>query len=677
MKLGFYPKLAWEGIRKNKRLYLPYLLTGTVMVMMYYIMSFLSETELLKHIRGGSILRSMLPLGSWIVAVFALIFLFYSNSFLLRQRNREFGLYNILGMDKRNLAHIVFWETLISGGCTLACGLVLGLAFSKLAETGMLNILNAQIDFTLRADFLSVGKTVVIFALIYALLLLKALLNVRLRNPVALLNSSNVGEKPPKTNWLFAALGVVILAGAYYIAVSIHHPVEAIVWFFIAVLMVIVATYLLFISGSVALCRLLQKNKRYYYRPNHFVSVSSMVYRMKRNGAGLASICILLTMVLVMLSSTLSLYIGAEDTLNQRYPYDISLHLSIPSIDQWNEETFASLRTSIQEKVPNQKNIQEFSFGEAAGVFTNNGIDIDPQAFSKYSLSSAGMVGYVYVVSLDDYNRIMGLNETLQPGECFLYLERWAFSGDSFSLGGGQNLKVKAVLDDMFKIVSFGVSGVPYAVLVTSETYTLLNAFLTRSDEYNQPLVSLYWFYCFDMEGGKDAQIEAYEKLNREMDDIAIRNPDGGYSYTLEGREYVRDEFYGLYGGLFFVGILLSIVFLFAAVLIIYYKQINEGYEDQKRFEIMQKVGMTKKDIRKSINSQILTVFFAPIVFAGLHLGFAFPAIWKLLQLFGFSNLLLMIIVTVSFFFVFGICYTFVYKLTANAYYHIVSGVKE
>lgn len=672
MKFGFFPKLAWEGIRKNKRLYLPYLTTGAVMVMMYYIMSFLSETDLLTHMRGGNVLKNMLPLGCWIVAVFSLIFLFYSNSFLLRQRNREFGLYNILGMDKRNLAHIVFWETLISGACALICGLGLGIAFSMLAEAGMLNILNAEIDYTLRVDFQSAGKAMLIFAFIYTLLLLKALINVWRRNPVALLNSSKVGEKPPKANWVFAVLGVVILAGAYYIAVSIDEPLTAAVWFFLAVLMVIIATFLLFISGSVALCRLLQKNKRYYYKPNHFVSVSSMVYRMKRNGAGLASICILLTMVLVMLSSTLSLYVGAEDTLNQRYPYDISLRLKIPSVELWNDETIAGMRTSIQEKVPNRKNVQEFSFAESPCMFMEKKIEIDQRAFEEYSLSNSGTAGYLHVISLEDYNRIMGVSETLDPYECFLYIERLKFSDDSITLGKNKELKIKAVLNSMFDITGSGLAAIPHAVLVASDKDTLL-ALLT--DELNRPLMSLYWCYRFDIEGDQSAQLNACDKLRSEMEDIALRQPDGSYSYTLECREYNSAEFYGLYGGLFFIGILLSIVFLFAAVLIIYYKQISEGYEDQKRFEIMQKVGMTKRDIRKSTNSQILTVFFAPIVFAGLHLGFAFPAIWEMLQLFGFTNLLLMVIVTASFFLIFGICYMFIYKMTANAYYNIVSGV--
>ena len=302
MKKGMYFRLAWTGIRKNKKLYTPYILTCIGMVMMSYIVSFLAGSDVLRSMRGGDVMQSMLGFGFGVIGVFSVIFLFYTNSFLIRRRKREFGLYNILGMGKGNLARVLIWESLIIAVIALAVGLAAGILLSKFAELGMINVLNGEITFSLTIAPQSILQTLALFGIVFALILLNALRQIHLTNPIELLRSENAGEKPPKANWFFALAGAVILGIAYYMAVSIEDPISALIWFFVAVTMVIVATYLLFIAGSVAVCRLLQKKKSYYYKTNHFVSVSSMVYRMKRNGAGLASICILCTMVLVMVS---------------------------------------------------------------------------------------------------------------------------------------------------------------------------------------------------------------------------------------------------------------------------------------------------------------------------------------------------------------------------------------
>lgn len=304
MKRSFYPKLAWDAIRKNKRMYVPYILTGSIMIMMFYILSSLIESPTLADIHGGSFLMDLLPLGCSVIAIFSLIFLFYTNSFLIRQRYREFGLYNILGMDKHNIRRLMIWETFYTGAIALGIGIAFGLALSKAAELILLNILDLEISFAIHIGRTSIWQTAVLYILIYIVLLINALIKIRRSKPLELMQSSRVGDKKLKCNWLFALIGIVLLVWAYYLSVSIQEPATALLLFFVAVIMVIVGTYLVFISGSVVFCKILQKNKKYYYKPNHFVSVSSMVYRMKRNGAGLASICILLTMVLVMLSST-------------------------------------------------------------------------------------------------------------------------------------------------------------------------------------------------------------------------------------------------------------------------------------------------------------------------------------------------------------------------------------
>ena len=305
MKTALYPRLAWDGLRKNKRLFLPYLLTCVCMVMMFYILSFLGSPETCALLpRGSNGAGLILNLGSAVIFVFSAIFLYYTNSFLIRRRTQEFGLYNVLGMGKRNLARIATWESLITAALSLAFGLALGIIFSKLAELGLLNMLGGEINYRVRIDAESVTRTLGLYAVIFALIWLSTVIRVGRSSAVALLRSESVGEKPPKANWALGLAGLVILAAAYYLAVSITNPIDAMVWFFVAVILVIVATYLLLIAGSVLLCRVLQKNKQYYYQPSHFVSVSSMAYRMKRNGAGLASVCIIATMILVMISSS-------------------------------------------------------------------------------------------------------------------------------------------------------------------------------------------------------------------------------------------------------------------------------------------------------------------------------------------------------------------------------------
>ena len=306
-----YPRLAVNSIKKNKRLYLPYILTSAGMVMMFYIISFLANGNALDNVTGGNIMQQTLTFGYIVIAVFSLIFLFYTNSFLIRRRKKEFGLYNILGMGKWNLGRVLVWESIVVSLISIVSGLFCGILFSKLAELAMIKVLHAENNFTLNIEWKSVEYTAIVFAAIFLFLLINTLRQIKSSEPIELLKSESAGEKAPKANWIFALAGFLILIGAYMIAVMVQSPIESLLWFFVAVVMVIVATFLLFVSGSVAFCKMLQKNKKYYYKTNHFVSVSSMTFRMKRNGAGLASICILCTMVLVMITSTTCLYTGS------------------------------------------------------------------------------------------------------------------------------------------------------------------------------------------------------------------------------------------------------------------------------------------------------------------------------------------------------------------------------
>ena len=337
MKTGFYPKLAFDGIRKNRRMYVPFICTCIGMVMMFYIISYLHYSDTIASMNGGQIMRSTLNLGSIVVGIFSCIFLFYTNSFLIRRRKKEFGLYHILGMGKLNIARILFWETLLTAVISLVLGIGFGILFSKLAELAMARLTHAQIIYSMHISPDSILFTLTVFGCIFILLFFNTLRQVHFSNAITLVKSESVGEKPPKGNILLGLLGMICLAAAYYLAVTVADPVSALGMFFIAVILVIVGTYLIMIASSVLFCRLLQKNKRYYYKANHFVSISSMAYRMKRNGAGLASICILATMVLVMLSTTVSLYFGMDDVLSNRYPYLFNTTFSYDSFDMMSD----------------------------------------------------------------------------------------------------------------------------------------------------------------------------------------------------------------------------------------------------------------------------------------------------------------------------------------------------
>ena len=676
MKAGFYPKIAWDGIRKNKRLYFPYILTGGVMVMMYYILSFLIESPALAHMPGGSVLMSILPMGCVVIAVFSLLFLFYTNSFLIKQRYREFGLYNILGMDKRNISKIMVWETLFVAVFAIGSGLIAGIILSKAAELVLLNLLNMEVDFTLSIGLISLRQTPLIYGGIYLLLLFNSLIKVGRSKPLELMQSSKVGERIPKRNWIYGVVGVVLLGAAYYLAVSIEEPLAAFVTFFVAVIMVIIGTYLVFMSGSVVFCKLLQKNKKYYYKPNHFVSVSSMVYRMKRNGAGLASICILLTMVLVMISSTTSLYFGEEDSLRNRCPNDVNITTTFDTIEGISDNNLNMLRDDIREQSGIDADLKGVRACEIPGMITQKGITIDIDSIVNFSTSTYDNVGYLSVISIDDYNTMMGTNETLADDECFVYCDRLKYQWDTFTMEYGSTYKVKKQLDDFQVDGDSSAMVMPTVFLVVDDIYAFSEPVKDMKNNNGDPMMMYDWRCGFDVDTA-EAEYEITANLNEMFRNLYTENNEAFYSFHVESREAMREAFYDLYGSLFFLGSMLSIVFLLAAVLIIYYKQISEGYEDHGRFEIMQKVGMTKKDIRKSINSQMLTVFFMPLIFAGIHLSFAFPFISKILMLFAMDNIILTAIVNLICFAVFGFSYAIVYKITSNSYYTIVSGRKE
>lgn len=671
MKRAYYPRLALEGIRKNRRLYLPYLLTCVCMVMMHYILSFLSYSERVMQMPGGVTLASILYLGSHVVTVFSLLFLFYTHSFLIRRRQKEFGLYNVLGMGKRQLARIISWEALLSALGSLIVGMFLGIALSKLAELGLAYAVGGEVDYVLRIEPKAIKSTITVYALIFLLIWLAGLIRVGRSSAVALMKSESVGEKPPRANWLFGLGGAVLLGVTYWLAVKIEDPVEALIFFFLAVLMVIVATYMLLIAGSVLLCRVLQKNRKYYYDPRHFVSVSSMVYRMKRNGAGLASICILATMVLVMLSSTSCLFAGAEDTMKNRYPRDVMAELSNTDVITAEElsDIEAEFAALAQEQNVPMENILSYRSLTVSCLLKEGGelLVQDSDYFSVTGLSAATSSVRVYFVPLEDYNAVMGMALTLEDGEAYFFSRTSGYEQESFSVADGLAWCVKDTVADFESSGDDSAYAMGQFYLIVPNFDAAAEKILSLCGE--ETSARLNW--CFGFDTGDSVSPDLNAAMWTQLEKLA--RDDVIYSYSVTEAEEGRADYYATFGGLFFIGVILSFVFLLAAVLMIYYKQISEGYEDRTRFAIMRKVGMTKREIRRSINSQLLTVFYLPLALAGLHMVFAFPMIQKLLTLFAFYNVKLFVLTTVGSFAAFAVFYALVYRLTSNVYYHIVS----
>lgn len=666
MRFGFYLKLALSGIRKNKKTYVPYILTGIGMVMMYYIVSFLSCSSSVAAMHGGDVVREFLNLGSNVISLFALILLFYTNSFLMKRRKKEFGLYNILGMGKNNLSRVLIWETLIISVISIIGGLGCGILFSKAVELLIGRMLGSDVGFRFEILKRPISEAFIIFAVIFILILINSLRQIYFSKPIELIHSESVGEKPPKGNWFIALIGAILLIVAYYISVTISDPVSAIVLFFVAVLMVIVATYLLFIAGSVVLCRLLQKNKNYYYKTNHFISISSLVYRMKRNGAGLASICILSTMVLVMISSTFCLYIGSEENLRNRYPRDIVMDLW--SIDEEITDQAHNLITNtLDEYDLEADNLLHYRYLGMVALQKDGKMLLDPKKIDQpYSYAD---MRQLYIIPLEDYNTVMGTSEILKDGEVMICASKCHYDYDTLEV---EQMPVFNVRQAPEKFVVNGESQsliFPSIFIFVKDIETLEQFYETQLEIYQEEASSLCDYYGFDLDCDEKTKIEIAEKIAS----TPWADDDTSCGFSLECRAESREDFLAVNSGFFVLGILLGTVFICGTVLIMYYKQVVEGYEDQARFDILQKVGMTKEEIRKSINSQILTIFFVPLLTAGIHIIFAFPVVAKLLLLFGLTNTKLFVMVNVGTYLVFAAFYILFYMATSRAYYKIVS----
>lgn len=659
MKHGFYTKLAFTNIRNNRRVYIPYILTCIFTVMMYYLMLSLSKNPGLDEMYGGGYVAEMMGLGSHVIQLFALIFLFYTNSFLMKHRQKEFGMFNVLGMEKRHLAAVILTESVIVAVVSLAAGVLLGILFDKAMFLLICKVIGLEVTLGFFISGEVILNTALFFLVIYVLIYLKAVISLQISNPVELLKGGNVGEREPKAKWLLALVGAVLLAVGYGLALTIKEPLSSLSVFLVAVILVIVATYLLFTAGSIVVLKLLRKNQKFYYQPRHFIGVSGMMYRMKQNAVGLANICILSTMVLVMLSTTTSLMLGLEDIIQTRYPNDMSIYSKWVE-EQDRETLYRKVEEFCREQDIPMENQSAYRYVSMSACEEGEEFVTDLTDEDFVSLSSK--VRVLIFLPLSDYNASSGENRELVGNETLFFSNRQKYDGKSVKVLG-EEFEIK---EKMEEFLGNGVSeanvATSYYLVVPDETYErVTQEGIDALGDYCH--VSSY--YGFDTTADKKTQQELVDYINGEIS-------AEGYDGYLETRLGSRDSFVGTYGGLFFLGIFLGALFIMATVMIIYYKQISEGYEDRERFAIMQKVGMSQTEVKQTIRSQVLLVFFLPLLAAGIHVAVAFPLIKQLLALLNMVNTKLYLTCTVVAFLVFAVLYVIIYGLTARTYYKIV-----
>jgi putative ABC transport system permease protein len=661
----FYARLAANNIQKNRRIYIPYIITATITIAFYYIMKSLSLNQGLSNLIGAATISYTLGLGCRVIMIFAVIFLFYTNSFLMKRREKEFGLFHILGMEKKHLMRVAGIETFYIALLALAMGFLFGIALDKVMYLVILRILRADVSLGFYISKEAIVSTICLFAGIFFLIYLNTVRRLRSFKPIELLRSSNVGEKEPRANWLLALLGLLSLGGGYYLSVSVKNPITALTIFFAAVILVIIGTYLLFTSGSIVFLKMLRANKRYYYQTRHFIGISGMLYRMKQNAAGLANICILSTMVLVMVSSTASLMIGLEDLVKIRYPYDFTVYRY--QEDKVGENDNQELQTVVSKALADYNLTETTQVGYESLIFATVELGNEFTIQEHADLSLIDSTTNLAFITLEDYNRITGENISLQDNEVLVYSNRGKIESDEFSVDQFQ-FKIVKRLDDFIGngILASDIASTHFIVVNSPDIIKEL--YLWQREIYGENASDIRYCYGVDAEGSDENKVLAYEAIRAALKSMKTEDFVAG----VECRAEAKTSIYGLYGGLFFIGAFLGLLFTIAAILMIYYKQITEGYYDRDRYVIMQNVGMSQKDVKDSIRSQILTVFFLPLVTAGIHIIFAYPAIEKILALLNLVNTKLYIYCTIGCFAVFSVFYIIVYAWTAKLYYGIV-----
>lgn len=642
---------------------------------MFYVMIMIANNDGLVLMPGHGSLTSILGFGTVVVGMFSIIFLLYTNSFLIKRRKKELGLYNILGMEKRHIARILFNESMISGVITIVFGLITGIVFSRLIFLILFYLVQFSVPIKFEVKLFPIIVTLVLFVSINAFTLIINVFQVYRSKPIELVLGGNYGEKEPKSRLWLTIIGLASLLSGYIIAITTESPLTAISMFFIAVVLVIIGTYCLFIAGSISLLKLLRKNKHFYYNKKHFIALSSMFYRMKQNAVGLASICILSTMVLVMVSTTVSLYVGVQDILELRYPSDLSVQLYKPIAYEGDY-----LKQLVQDYL-DQNYAQEekiLSYTDFGLIFNKQGDKLNPREENQ---SYEELNAYVNVITYQDYYSYTQHEVELQDNEVLVYSNHTTL-GDKFEMFD-KEYRVKENVDSVPNMDSYLYMMNDNYLVVVKDQEEFDWIFNTQEEVYGESSSNQFYHMTIDLQGDTESKLIVYEGLNSYLRDLSyeftneagqlqVRDSSNRDIY-IDSRQANESSFYSMYGGFLFLGLFLGLLFMFATVLIIYYKQISEGYDDKERYSILKKVGISYDEIKVSIRSQILIIFFLPLTFAFLHIAFAFKMITQLLVLFNLTNTSLFLLCTFITLAVFSLIYSFVYSRTAKVYYRIVS----
>lgn len=659
-----YTKLAITNIKNNRQFYFPYLLTGIITVAMFYIMCALESNPGIQSMPGAKNLGLILRLGIGVIGIFAVIFLFYTNSFIIKRRKKELGIYNILGMEKRHIAKILSKEAFFTAIIAIGGGLVTGVLFHKLACMLLYRMIGFNGGITFSFSKKGVMITAILFAIVYLLTYIYDLFQVQLANPIELLQSGNKGEREPKTKAIMAVLGVLCLGTGYFIAITTKNPIKALTLFFVAVILVIIGTYLLFTAGSIALLKILRRNKGYYYQTKHFTSVSGMIYRMKQNAVGLANICILSTMVLVAVSTTVSLYVGVEDIMKERYPNEINIRAYYDTGAPSEDSIAPIVEKSVKEsgrKIRHEEDYLELYFAAIK--------DQGQYSLDKEKVKTAGdrVSGFVVLTREDCKKKYNEEIPELAENEVALFtikktdMDTLVLENRSYHV---KEIKQFQNTEDFETIADIMDE---YYYVIVNDVQDMERLWQLQKDIYQENSSSISRQVRLDIDGDSEQKKECFENIK-----TALGPEQAKARILIDSRQSSLDEFYQIYGGFLFLGLFLGILFLMITVLIIFYKQISEGYDDKERFSIMEKVGMSNDEVKATIRSQVRAVFFLPILMAAIHVGMAFPMIKRLLSLFGLSNTALFAGCMAGTILVFVLIYLLVFLKTSKTYYKIV-----
>ena len=670
MHKGIFSRLAKQNIRNNKSTYIPYMITCIFCIAMIYMMEFLRDCPTLDQaVRQADEVRMIVFTGEIVVEIFCIIFLIYSNSFLMKRRQKEIGLYNILGLERNHIGIVMFLETIITSIGSLAGGIVAGIIGSKLALLLLLKLLHIPSVLGFYISVKGIFTCLFMFGIIFLMILFLNLAKIHLSRPVELLRGNNTGEKEPVAKWLMALIGFICLGAGYYLAVTTESPIKAITIFLLAVILVMAGTYLLFTAGSIVILKFLRRRKSFYYRTGNFISISGMLYRMKQNAIGLASICILSTGVLLMISMTVSIYFGMNDIMLNRYPYDVDMSVTSISEEECQTAIEAFEKTIADNKVPVEKSVEEIYLDI---VCSKNGDQILIKPANTIRNSDSVLV--LSLLNQAEYERLTGISANLNDGEIFAWYPS-AVQKDSVTVDETE-FTVKKWLDKNPLTCGEDAVSDNAVLVVTDEDFKKFDEMRTEMYKGVSSAPAgedLTLHLGLDITGSETDKIDFGTPVMEAVKDLKKNGGLSENSWITSGiRQQEYESYYADNGSLLFIGIFLGSLFLMGTAMIIYYKQISEGYEDQKRFEIMQKVGLSRREVRSSVRRQILMVFFLPLLMAMLHITMAFPMIRRLLLLFGMTNTKLFIGCTAGTVLIFAVVYGLIYLMTARSYYHIV-----